>query len=121
MVAKICSHCFCATTHTGKHHAAVSAIKFRQSTGNVLKSTGEENCMEDLLVPNGAPLLRISTAVSWHYLYNNGLLGLVRYFIKKCLIMFLFLMQLIWGFKKNKRPLGATSTEFLGKIREIQY
>ena len=23
MVAKICSHCFCATTHTGKHHAAV--------------------------------------------------------------------------------------------------
>ena len=36
-----------------------------------------------LLVPNGAPLLRISTAVSWHYLYNNGLLGLVRDFIKK--------------------------------------
>ena len=37
-----------------------------------------------LLVPNGAPLLRTSIAVSWHYmyLYNNGLLGWVRDFIK---------------------------------------
>ena len=35
-----------------------------------------------LLVPNGATLLRTSTAVSWHYLYNNGLLDLVRDFIK---------------------------------------
>ena len=35
-----------------------------------------------LLVPNGAPLLHTGTIVSWHYLYNNGLLGLIRYFIK---------------------------------------
>ena len=53
-----------------------------------------------LLVPNGAPLLRISTAVSWHYLYNNGLLGLVRDFIKKCLIMFFVSHATDLGFKK---------------------
>ena len=53
-----------------------------------------------LMVPNGEPLLHISTAVSWHYLYNNGLLGLVKDSIKKCLFMFLSIMQLIWGLKK---------------------
>ena len=31
--------------HTQQSIAAVSARKFRQSTGNVLKSTGEEKCM----------------------------------------------------------------------------
>ena len=74
-----------------------------------------------LLVPNAAQLLRISTAVSWHYLYNNGLLGLVRDFIKKCLIMFFVSHATDLGFKKIRDLLGATSTEFLEKIREIQY
>ena len=51
-----------------------------------------------LLVPNGAPLRRTSTAVSWHYLYNNGLLGLVRDFIKKCLIRVFVSHQTDLGF-----------------------
>ena len=33
--------------HTQQSIAAVSARKFRQSTSNVLKSTGEENCMDE--------------------------------------------------------------------------
>ena len=53
-----------------------------------------------LLVPNGAPLMRNSTAFSWHYLFNNGLLGLVRDFIKKCLIMFFVPHATDLGFKK---------------------
>ena len=53
-----------------------------------------------LLVPNGAPLLSISTAVSSHYFYNNSLLGLVRDFIKKSLIMFFVSHQTDLGFKK---------------------
>ena len=53
-----------------------------------------------LLEPNGEPPLCISTAVSWHYLNNNGLLGLVRDFIKKCLIMFFVSHATDLGFKK---------------------
>ena len=60
-----------------------------------------------LLLPNGAPLLRTSTAVSWHYLYNNGLLGLVRDFIKKCLNMFFVSHATDLGFKKNKYKEGS--------------
>ena len=41
MVAKTCSHCFFHHNNTKQSSTAVSARKLRQSTGSVLKSTGE--------------------------------------------------------------------------------
>ena len=45
--------------HTQQSIAAVSARKFRQSTGNVLKSTGEGNCMVSALWVEVIPLGKI--------------------------------------------------------------
>ena len=62
-----------------------------------------------------------SNIVSWYFLYNNGFAWFGRGFIEK-MPSYVFCCSLSWsGVKKYKRPLRATSTEFLGKIREIQY
>ena len=46
MVAKIAHNVF-VPWHTQQSIAAVSLRKFQQSTGSVLESTGEENCIEE--------------------------------------------------------------------------
>ena len=45
MVAKTCSHCFFHHNNTKQSSTAVSVRKLRQSTGSVLKSTGELDFM----------------------------------------------------------------------------
>ena len=53
MVAKICSYCFFRHNNTQQSSTAVSARKFRQYTGSVLKSTGELDSMRaNLLKPS---------------------------------------------------------------------
>ena len=65
--------------------------------------------------------LKCINTVSWYFLYNNGFAWFGRGFIEK-MPSYVFCCSLSWsGVKKYKRPLRAMSTEFLGKIREIQY
>ena len=47
--------------NTQQSIAAVSARKFRQSTGSVLKSTGEENCMTCMILNHFDAVVDIGT------------------------------------------------------------